>query len=311
LAVLMGVALLVVATTVALTGVASAPGIVGAFALGIATMAGGIAFRPGPSVAATPAVPTTGVVRTGSVASDVLLDYDRGTAEKVYRPTFAVKSLYALSFQSRFPYTDNVDAFEAACLRREIGGLLTEAWYGERIVAPALEVRPSGDGRFVFVTELVRGTFPRDKKRARAFLNGLSSHFQEAGLPPWQVASYNPRAIGNLIEQADGSYRVIDLESNLVTPFLSPSALVRAIRSGQYPAFDDIDVARLRAYVAGNRETLAAASEGGRRAAGSRRRGVRRRTGGMACLERRIASKTLRFAFRLVDVPSWFRAFGA
>jgi hypothetical protein len=65
-----------------------------------------------------------------------------------------------------------------------------------------------------------------------------------------------PRAIGNLIERADGSYRVIDLESNLVTPFLPPKALVRAIRAGQYPSFDEIDTARLRTYLQENNEML-------------------------------------------------------
>ena len=246
---------------------------------------------------------------TGSVASDVVLDYDKGTAEKVYRPTKMVKALYALAYQAKFPYTDNVDAFEAARLRREIGGLLTEAWDGESLVAQTLDVRPTEDGRIVFVTELVRGTFPRDKQRARAFLNVLSKRFQEAGLPPWQVASYNPRAIGNLIERSDGSYRVIDLESNLVTPFLPPAAMVRAIRNGQYPSFDDINVARLESYVADNRDMLVMTigiEKADRLAAATAEYGSAQ--GRWHASESRIAAKTLKFAFRLIDVPTWFRA---
>jgi hypothetical protein len=136
----------------------------GLLAGGIVAIAAGLALRPSrPEPVGPTAVPTAGTVMTGSISSDVLLDYDRGTAEKVYRPTRPVKLLYGLSFQSKFPYTDNVAAFEAARLRREVAGLLTEAWFGENMVSPALEVRPGGDGRFVFVTELVRGTAPRTR----------------------------------------------------------------------------------------------------------------------------------------------------
>ncbi len=278
---------------------------------GLVAIVAGFALRPAKVAEATGpvAVPTTGVVKTGSISSDVLLDYDKGTAEKVYRPTKPVKLLYALSFQSKFPYTDNEPAFEAARLRREVAGLLSEAWLGENIVSPALEVRPNGDGRFVFVTELVRGTAPTDKQDARAFLNRLADKFTESGLPLWQVAPYNPRAIGNLIERADGSYRVIDLESNLVTPFLPPKSLVSAIRAGQYPSFDEIDTARLQSYLQANNEMLVSTlgdEKAERLFAAAGEYDVAQRA--WHASEQRYATRTLRFAFRLVDVPSWFRA---
>ncbi|MGH2628132.1 MAG: hypothetical protein ACRDHY_15950, partial [Anaerolineales bacterium] len=226
--------------------------------VGILAIAVGVALRP-VHTPAPAAPPLSGTVMTGSISSDVLLDYDRGIAEKVYRPTRPVKLLYALSFQARFPYTDNAAAFEAARLRREIAGALSEAWFGENLVSPALEVRPSGDGRYVFVSELVRGTAPSDRSHARTFLNRLAERFEDSGLPLWQVAPYNPRAIGNLIERGDGSYRVIDLESNLVTPFLPPRALARAIRAGHYPSFDEIDTRRLQGYLQTNSEMLVSA----------------------------------------------------
>src|SRR5262245_39349041 len=85
-------------------GAAAVPEL-GLAAAGILAVAAGIALRPSHEPAPIQAPPLTGIVRTGSISSDVVLDYDRGTAEKVYRPTLPVKALYALSFQSRFPYT--------------------------------------------------------------------------------------------------------------------------------------------------------------------------------------------------------------
>ncbi len=250
-----------------------------------------------------------GVVMTGSISSTVKLDYDRGTAEKIYEPTRFVKLLYRLSFQARFPYADNIAALEAARHRRTVAGLLTKFWFGENMVARALDVRPERDGRYTFVTELVRGTEPKDPQRARQTLRKLTERFLEAGLPTWQVGYYNPKAIPNLLEREDGSYRIIDLESNLVTPFMPPAALIRAIRAGQYPSFDDIDVDRMFAYMVEHREEIIA--ELGREqahelfaAAESYATAQGEWLGG----EARIPSKVLRFAFRLVDVPTWVRA---
>jgi serine/threonine-protein kinase RIO1 len=42
--------------------------------------------KPAEAPVAHAAPPETGIVLTGSVASDVVLDYDAGTAAKVYRP---------------------------------------------------------------------------------------------------------------------------------------------------------------------------------------------------------------------------------
>ena len=257
-----------------------------------------------------PPVPANGgVVMTGSISSTVKLDYDRGTAEKIYEPTRFVKLLYRLSFQAPFPYADNIAALEAARHRRTVAGLLTKFWFGENMVAQALDVRPESDGRYTFVTELVRGTEPKNPQRAKATLRKLTARFLEAGLPTWQVGHYNPKAIPNLLERDDGSYRIIDLESNLVTPFMPPAALISAIRVGQYPSFDDIDVNRMFAYLVEHREEIIGAL--GREqahelfdAAESYATAQGEWFGG----EARIPSKVLRFAFRLVDVPTWVRA---
>ena len=256
----------------------------------------------------TPPPPGGGVVMTGSISSTVRLDYDAGVAEKRYEPTRLVRALYRVAFQAPFPYRDNVDALEAALHRRTVAGLLTQHWFGERMVARALDSRREPDGGHAFVTELIRGTAPTNRGHASDALRELTARFDEAGLPTWQVGWYNPRALGNLIEQIDGSYRVIDLESNLVTPVMPPSELVRALRAGQFPAFDDIDVARLRGYLEVNRDALAASlgevdarrlADAGEAYAAA----AARWHGG----ERRLLPRALRIAFRLVDVPTWLR----
>ena len=261
------------------------------------------------TVDAHPPVPANGgIVMTGSIASTVKLDYDLGTAEKSYQPTRFVRALYRLSFQAPFPYADNAAALEAARHRRTVAGLLTKFWFGENIVARALDVRREDDGRYTFITELIRGTEPKDARRAKAMLRELTARFLEAGLPSWQVGSYNPKAIPNLLEQYDGSYRIIDLESNLVTPVMPPAALIRAIRLGQYPSFDDADVPRLRSYLAANRDQIVR-SLGEEESAQlfSTAEAYATAQGEWFAGERRIASKLLRFAFLLVDVPTWVR----
>lgn len=253
--------------------------------------------------------PAGGVVMAGSVSSSVRLDYDRGTAEKRYdKGTRLVRWLYRLSFQAPFPYVSSAPALEAAQHRRTIVGLLTRYWFGENLVAPVLAVRPGSDGCYTLVTRLVPGTAPRDMARAKALLRRLTSRFLEAGLPTWQVGHYNPRAVGNLIERDDGSFCIIDLESNLVTPFLPPAALWRAIRNGQYPSFDDIDVPRLRTYLATHEEELGerlGAADHARLLAATEQYAAAQQA--WFTSEPRILSRVLRTIIRLLDVPGWVR----
>ena len=188
------------------------------------------------------------LVTVKGIASRVVLDPRNGTATKTYRQHFLVGLLYWIAFQSSFPYICNRAAIKAAEYRRRVAGLITKFFLGRNVVAPVLEVREGSDG-FAFVTEYVEGTKPRDTKHARRFLGQISDAFIEAGLPPWQVSPSNPRSVGNLIETEDGDYKIIDLESNVVTPMVPITGLWGAARDGHLPAFDDIDVPRLRAFV--------------------------------------------------------------
>jgi hypothetical protein len=184
------------------------------------------------------------------VGSLVTLDYATGTVYKTYKPRFAVRALYWLAFQAPFPYSTDRDALEASRERRVVVGLLTKYWFGLDIVAPVIGIQEDESGHTAFVTELVRGHEPENKFRARRFLKLLTQHFIEAGLPTWQVSPHNPRSVGNLMEIEDGSYRIIDLESNLVAALTPMSAVTSAIRQKNFPNFDDIDTAQLEAYLA-------------------------------------------------------------
>lgn len=199
------------------------------------------------------ALPTSRQEVFDSLASHVYLDRTAGTATKVYAPGLLVKLLYWIAFQAPFPYQRNMDALAAAEQRRKLASLLTRHWYGQDLVAPVLEIGCREDG-CIFVTRLIEGSAPRDKKRARRFLRGLAAHFQEVGLPTWQINPLNPRSVDNLIEQPDGTYKIIDLESALVSPLLPLGQWLDALRHGDLPVFDDVFVSKTRRYIAKNHE---------------------------------------------------------
>ena len=79
-----------------------------------------------------------------SIASLVLLNPEKGTATKVYRPPFLVRVIYWLAFQARFPYVANQFAFEAAIYRRKVAGKLTQHMFGKDLVAGVLAVNDNG-----------------------------------------------------------------------------------------------------------------------------------------------------------------------
>jgi hypothetical protein len=194
---------------------------------------------------------------SGGLASRVLLDRAHGSATKEYRPPLIVKLLYWLAFQAPFPYVHNEASLRAAQARRTIAGLLTRFWFGTDHVAPTLDIRCDEKG-CLFVTQLIEGKVPRDGKRARAFLRKVAPRFQEVGLPTWQINPWNPKATGNLIELPDGNYKIIDLESGVVSPMMPLGQWVDAIKAGLIPVSDDVFVARTRKYIAAHAEELAA-----------------------------------------------------
>jgi hypothetical protein len=182
------------------------------------------------------------------IASDVILDRREGVAIKMYRRRGLIEALYHVAFQAKFPYVDNRAALKASQYRRKIAGLVTKYFLGEDVVTPVVAVERV-DGRYRFVTELVKGGEPKDHHKARVFLNEVTQAFIKCGLPTWQVSPHNPRSLGNVMETDDGRYRLIDLESNVVTPMVPVSRLWTSAREAHLPPFDDIDLLKLWAFI--------------------------------------------------------------
>jgi undecaprenyl-diphosphatase len=192
-----------------------------------------------------------------SIASLVWLDPKQGTASKIYKPPAVVRIIYWLAFQAKFPYIGNRAALEAAGYRRKVASLIAKHRFGKDMVSPVLAVNDR-DGKFEFVTEYVAGKEAENDDTAKELLGQISEAFAEAGLSVWQVNPRNPHAHTNLILTADGDYKIIDLESSLATPFLPKGQRLSAMKAGNFPVFDDVDLPRLHGYVAANSEALTA-----------------------------------------------------
>ena len=192
-----------------------------------------------------------------SIASVVVLDPVQGTATKVYRPPFIVRLLYWLAFQAKFPYESNLMALRAGKYRRTIASLLTIHRFGKDLVSPVTSVNCEHD-RYSFVTEYVPGEKVGNDDEAKRFLGQVTDTFAEAGLGVWQVNPHNPHAHTNLIRTPDGDFKIIDLESAVVTLLPARGQFRSALKSGNFPIFDDISFPRLREYISANQTGLEA-----------------------------------------------------
>ena len=188
-----------------------------------------------------------------SFASQVVLDPEKKTATKVYKPPVLFRLLYWLAFQARFPYQHSEAALQAAVYHRKIAGLLTRYRFGTDLVSPVIAVDKAG-GKLALVTELVSGEKPENDEATKQFLEQVTETFAEAGLPIWQVNPRNPHAYTNLIRTPEGDLKIIDLESAVVTPVPPRGRWRSALRRGAFPVFDDIDFGRLRSHIQANRD---------------------------------------------------------
>ena len=204
----------------------------------------------------TPAPTSEGLRIARSIASLVVLDPEQGTATKVYRPLMLVRLMYWLAFQAKFPYDSNRQALVAGQFRRQIASKLTTHRFGKDLVAPVTAI-DRVQGEFNFVTKYVPGEVADNGEAAKRFLTQVSETFAAAGLSVWQVNPRNPHAHTNLIRTPEGAFKIIDLESAIVTPFLGKGQWMSAFKSGNIPVFDDIDFPRLRNYISTNEPALA------------------------------------------------------
>ena len=190
-----------------------------------------------------------------SIASVVVLDPDEGTATKVYLPPPLVRILYWMAFQAKFPYETNSAALESGKYRRQIASLLTKHRFGKDLVAPVTSI-DCGHGNCSFVTEFIPGTLAENDEPAQKFMAEVSESFAEAGLSVWQVNPRNPHAHTNLILTPEGDYKIIDLESAVISLFPAPGQFRSSLKSGNLPIFDDIDFPRLRNFISTNEGPL-------------------------------------------------------
>ena len=190
-----------------------------------------------------------------SIASVVVLDPEAGTATKVYVPPPLVRILYWIAFQAKFPYETNAAALESGRFRRQIASLLTIHRFGKDLVAPVTTIDCT-HGNCSFVTEFIPGELAKNDEPAQKFLGEVTECFAEAGLSVWQVNPRNPHSHTNLILTPEGDYKIIDLESAVISLFPAPGQFRSSLKSGNIPIFDDIDFPRLRNYVSTNEAAL-------------------------------------------------------
>jgi hypothetical protein len=153
------------------------------------------------------------------------------------------RALNWLARQASSPAIPSRVPSSAAMHRRKLASLLTEYWYGESRITGV---------------ERVFGQAPTDRYVARAFLTGLAARFEEAGLPTWPIDPRHPRAIDNLRETGNGVYKVVDLESGLVSPLPSVKTWFRALRRGQAPSSAVVFFDVTRVYIAREEDSMRA-----------------------------------------------------
>jgi hypothetical protein len=200
---------------------------------------------------------------------------------KVFRPDRASTLVMWLLTGAGNPYGWSAAAAEAANLRRRILTPLLQYWFGDRLRLPRTHgVRWNEDerayelvaervaGRHALLQHDLAGDQPQEARElVHAILRPLQSHLADAGFDGllWQAGLGNPVAASNFMRETriPGATRWvwIDLESGVPALFpLNPWRLVRnflplSIKHGRW-LFDDVDVDRLRHYLAAHEATL-------------------------------------------------------
>jgi hypothetical protein len=189
-----------------------------------------------------------------SFASTVIIDRQKQTATKVYAPSKAVRILYWIAFQARYPYSSNLAALIAAKYRRDVAARLTLHRFHREVVAPIIDITPIGIW-FGLRSQLVIGDEVVRDDESQQFLTEVMEFFNSTGLPIWQINRNSPSAYSNLIKTPDG-YKIIDLESGLPSPMPISGSWRRTVEAGFIPMFDDIDFYKLNGYIDQNRDLL-------------------------------------------------------
>ena len=187
-----------------------------------------------------------------------LVLFQGSTVAKVYAPGLLPRALYWVAFQAPFPYISNVHALWAAAYRRNLAGMLTEYWYGQRMTAGVLGVDQI-DGRLALVSEFVDATKPRIVTRPRRSWSTCAAASRRRDSRPGRSIRASRAPSTTCLQVADGSFRIVDLESGLVSPLASLKTWKRAIDRQMVPFFDDIFFDILRSYLAREEANMVAA----------------------------------------------------
>lgn len=230
-----------------------------------------------PPVIAPHDEPRLGVGRSGIVFRSTGTA-GQPVARKVFDSGWLTRLVQYVLLGASNPYAWNIHALRCAFLRRRILAPLVETWTGGRVsVARALGCGwDEHYNAYQLHTEFSAGRPPalhhpldrRGRGEVRELLDDvlapLQSHLREAGFDGllWQAGLGNPVALANFLleETPDGGRRWvwIDLESGV--PALFPAHLPSLWRTYlplcwkyRRPLFDDVDCARLAAYVEDSR----------------------------------------------------------
>lgn len=220
--------------------------------------------------------------RIGQGRSGVVYRTTDGAGRDVARKVFGGDSLSTLVHYifggAPNPYRWSMSAVQCALSRRRILHRLLPLWFGDRLrVAQAYDFGYNEqheawhlDTQFVGGSHLALHHPYRTDRAGQLrdvihdILRPLQNHLLEAGFDGlvWQAGRGNPVALNNFLRD-DGGYVWIDLESGV--PALAPINPIELLRfylpkSFQHgrPLFDDVDLVRLRAYLAAQRGRFSA-----------------------------------------------------
>ncbi|MFQ5414066.1 MAG: hypothetical protein ACE5E6_06365 [Phycisphaerae bacterium] len=211
-------------------------------------------------------------------------DAGRPVARKVFTCDRLTKLVHYVLSGAPNPYMWSEPAVRTAVLRRRVTAALVSYWFGDKLrVAQVRDHRFSAAlGAFEMRCEFIAGrhvalhspyTPPDDDTLhdvTHNVMKPLQAHLAASGLDGlvWQAGRGNPVALNNFMSDGPSQHggqrwAWIDLESGV--PALAPWNPVdlvsfyipKSLHHGR-PLFDDVDVHKLRAYVARHRQAIAA-----------------------------------------------------
>ncbi len=232
-----------------------------------------------PAAAAAAVRKPLGRGRSGVVFAEVAAD-GMPAATKVFLPDTASTLVMTVLTGASNPYRWCAAAVDCAVLRRRILEPLVRYWFGDRLRLPrTVGSRWNEEHRAYELTaervmgrhamlDLPGGEVPNEARDlARTILKPLQVHLKDAGFEGllWQAGRGNPVAAANFMRDTSGlggtHWVWIDLESGVPALFpmnpwhLFATYLPLCFKYDRW-LFDDVNVVRLRGYIASHEDEL-------------------------------------------------------